>query len=138
MNRFVNDLKIELNKAEVDTSLFEEDIQAFKEIYNNDLAENYGELSQKAIAIKDQYYDLMKEANSEMSVAYQKVTNKADEVLKELKDYAEYNKSNIAKAQSIKEKAAKKITDSVNLEFSITDKNSHYSLSEIQNETRLA
>lgn len=138
MNRFVDDLKIELNKAEVDTGLFEEDIQAFKEIYTSDLAERFGDLQQRAIAIKDQYYELMKEANSEMNVAYQKVVNKADDVLKELNEYAEYNESNIAKAKRIKEKASKKITDSVNLGFSITDKNSHYSLSEIQNETRLA
>jgi hypothetical protein len=138
MNRFVDDLKIELNKAEVDISLFEEDIQSFKEIYNNDLAERFGELQQKAISIKDQYYELMKEANSEMNVAYQRVVNKADEVLNELNEFAEYNESNIVKAEKIREKASKKIIDSVNLEFSISDTNSHYSLSEIQNETRLS
>lgn len=138
MNRFVDDLKIELNKAEVDIGLFEEDIQAFKEIYNNNLAEQYGELQQKAIAIKDQYYELMKEANSKMNVAYQEVLEKANEVLDELNEYAEYNESKIAKAKRIKKKASNKIIDSINLEFSISDTNSHYSLSEIQKETRLA
>lgn len=138
MNRFVDDLKIELNKAEVDFSLFEKDIQAFKKIYNNDLAEQFGELQQKAIAVKDQYYELMEEANSEMKVAYQKVVNKADEVLEDLNEYAKYNEDKIAKASQVKEKAANKITDSVNLEFSISDTNSHYSLSEIQKETQLA
>lgn len=139
MERFVNQLEIELQKAHVDQSLFDAHIKAFRDIYENNLVEKFADLNQAAIKIKDQYYDLMVDANAKMSAAYQKVKSKAESTLKEIIKYPEeLNKNLIQKAERLQQEAEGKLNDKVELEFHISDQRSHLSLSEMQNAADLA
>ncbi|MCF7792302.1 MAG: BREX system P-loop protein BrxC [Victivallales bacterium] len=139
MNRFVQALKIELTKAHIPNEEFDELINTFEDIYRNSLVENFGELNQTAMQIKDRYYDLMKDANASMNKAYQQVKTKAETILKEIKKYPEeLNSSIIQKAERILEEATQRLNDQVELEFHIADQRSHLSLSEMQNAVELA
>ncbi len=139
MERFVNALEIELQKAHVDQSLFSHSIKDFRDIFDNALVEKYADLNQVAIKIKDQYYELMVDANAQMNAAYQKVKATAESTLWEIKKYPEdLNKPLIIKAERLLNEAKSKLNDKVELEFHISDQRSHLSLSEMQNATDLA
>ena len=81
MDRFVNELQIELQKAQVEGTNFDPLITEFKDIYQNSLVERFADLNQCAIKIKDLYYDLMVDANARMNNAYLSVKSKAENTL---------------------------------------------------------
>jgi hypothetical protein len=139
MKRFVDNLRIELNKAQVSGVDFETPMLAFQTTYDTHLVDQFAQLQQAAQTIKDQYYDLMAAENETMKTAYMAVKAKASATLAEIQTYpADLNRALLFKAESAVKFAQERIFDKVELEFHIASQNSHLSLSEMQNAIALA
>ena len=139
MNQFINNLQIELTKASVKGVDFDTLIGDFNKIFEQHLVDEFPALQQTAIAIKDKYYSLMVEENGKMKQAYQAVVKKAGRILAELQKHPEeLNRSLLHQGQNMRTFASQKIFDNVSLEFHISCRNSHLSLSEMQSAVALA
>ncbi|WP_138994213.1 BREX system P-loop protein BrxC [Larkinella sp. C7] len=139
MKRFVDDLSVELHKAQVSDVDFDTPIQIFRDIYDNYLVDRFVDLQQTAQTIKDQYYKLVEAENKKMRPVYQAVKTKAVDTLTEIRKYPlNLNQLILTKAEATLKQAQDRIYDRVSLEFHISCQNSHLSLSEMQNAVALA
>lgn len=104
------------------------------------MVKNLGGLQQQVQLVKDGYYKLMKTAESGMSHAYQLLEGKVDGAMRLLKqNYPEsLNKHNRQKLEELKRYCTDRIKINLALEYSISCKNSSYSLSDLLNYTALA
>lgn len=138
--RFVGAVSAELNKADKADPVIQESTQEFLRLYNEDMVNNYPQIQEQAQTIKDHYFKLLKNASEGMSHQYRKLEGKVEAALKDLKkEYPdEFNEQNLRRLKNLKEYCAARIVDEPRLEFSIDDKNTGYSLSDVLNYTALA
>jgi len=136
--RFIEDVGSELKKADRTDSTIQEAHEEFKRLYKQDMVKNFGSLQQQVQIVKDSYYKLLKNAAAGMSHEYQLLSGKVDAALRSLKKYpAELNIQNQKKLEELKRYCSDRIIKEPVLEYTITCKNSGYSLSDILNYTAL-
>ena len=139
LKRFADQLMIELNKSGELKGNLKSGIEEFNRAYNDNLRDRFPEIMDIAQTIKDNYYNLMTEANDLMAIKYQAIKVQAEELLNTIGKFPEVpNKRNISDIKAIIEYARQRIFPSVSLEFQIACKNSNFSLSEIRNYNELA
>jgi len=132
IKRFVDELKIELEKANASTAEFEDSIERFTDIYSKSVVDNYKELLTEGQILKDTYHSLMVDANKDMSDAHSVLLTAANAVLTKISEYSEeLNRSLLAQVKAIANYADKRRNDSVSLEYTIRCSNCHFSLSEM-------
>lgn len=138
--RFIEDVSAELKKADQTDGNTRDAYDEFTRLYKQDMVKNFAQLQQQAQLVKDRYYKLLKNAASGMAHEYQLLQGKVDAAIRDLnKNYpAELNIQNQKKLESLKKYCSDRIVGEPNLEFSITCKDSGYSLSDILNYTALA
>ena len=136
---FVDELKIELEKANALTSEFENSIERFTAIYSKSVVDNYKELLSEGQKLKDAYHALIVTANKKMSDAHGALRTAANATLAEIKKYPEeLNRSLLVQVKAIADYADKRCNDTVSLDYTIKCSNCHLSLSEMINNTALA
>ena len=136
---FVDELKIELEKANASTSEFENSIERFTAIYSKSVVDNYKELLSEGQKLKDAYHALIVTANKKMSDAHGALRTAANATLAEIKKYPEeLNRSLLVQVKAIADYADKRCNDTVSLDYTIKCSNCHLSLSEMINNTALA
>lgn len=134
--RFIDDVCIELTKADRSDNSIKESQEEFNRLFKLDMVKNFGNLQQQVQTVKDGYYKLVKTASAGMSHEYQLLSGKIDAALRELKGYpSEPNLQNKQKLDTLKTYADKRVVGEPNLAFSITCTDSGYSLSDILNYT---
>lgn len=135
---FVDELKIELEKAYASTPEFENSIARFADIYSKSVVDNYKELLAEGQKLKDGYHLLIADANNKMSDAHIALGKAANTTLSEIKKFPEeLNRSLLIQVKAITDYAVKRINDSVSLDYTIKCSNCHLSLSEMINNTSL-
>jgi predicted nucleic acid-binding Zn-ribbon protein len=138
IKRFVDELKIELEKANASTADFEGSIERFTDIYSKSVVDNYKELLAEGQKLKDAYHALMVAANEEMSDAHSTLRTAANATMAEISKYPEaLNRNLFAQVKAITDYAEKRRNDAVNLDYTIRCSNCHFSLSEMKNNTAL-
>lgn len=138
IKRFVDELKIELEKANASTTEFETSIERFADIYAKSVVDNYKELLGEGQKLKDGYHTLMVAANKEMSDTHAALRSAVNVTLAEISKYPEeLNRNLLAQVKCIAEYADKRRNDAVSLEYTIRCSNCHFSLSEMINNTAL-
>jgi len=136
---FVDELKIELEKANASTAEFEGSIEIFDNIYSKSVVDNYKGLLAEGQKLKDAYHKLMIAANKEMSDAHATLSTAANATLTEVNKYPEeLNRKLLSQVKAIADYADKHRNDAVSLDYSIKCANCHFSLSEMINYTTLA
>jgi hypothetical protein len=137
--RFIEAVKTELNKADQSDDGILEAHEEFIRLYKQDMVNNYAQLQQQAQIVKDSYFKLLKHAASGMTHEYQILEGKVEAALRDLKkDFpVELNEQNQNKINNLKRYCLDRIITEPSLEFSITCKNSGYSLSDVLNYTAL-
>jgi hypothetical protein len=137
--RFIEAVTTELKKADQSDDGILEAHDEFIRLYKQDMVNNYTQLQQQAQIVKDSYFKLLKHAASGMTHEYQILEGKVDAGLRDLKkDYpVELNEQNLNKLNDLKHYCLDRIVTEPSLEFSITCKNSGYSLSDVLNYTAL-
>lgn len=137
---FIDNVYTELRKADKSDSLIEESQKDFNQLYTQDMIKNFGEIKNKVQIVKDAYYKLISNSSKIMSEKYKNVLNKIEAAMYELKQkYSEeLNLNNINKLNELKEYCLKRIDCNLSLDYSITCKNSGFSLSDIMNYIDLA
>jgi hypothetical protein len=139
IKRFVDELKIELEKANVTSSDIQKTIALFDEIYSRSVVEGYREILAEGQKLKDFYHALMVQANKKASDANRELLAAAKALITEIKSYPEtQNPDLLRQVQSIKEYAEKRINDEVKLDYTIKCASCHFSLSEMITCTALA
>lgn len=139
IKRFVDELKIELEKANASSEEFEEAIKSFTAIYSKSVVDNYKELLSEGQKLKDAYHALMITANTDMNDVHTKILTDANVTLSEIEKYPEeLNKILRAQVKGIADYAEKRRNVAVNLDYTIKCSNCHYSLSEMINYSALA
>jgi len=138
LQRFVDDLEVEMKKAAVSSMSMSAGIKEFKESYKKSIVDNFKELLNAAQKLKDGYFGLMKTENEEMSKLHIGLKDKAQVVIEEIAKYPEdLNTSNKIKAGVILKYAEQRINNKLELGKSIQCKNCNMSLSEMQNSIAL-
>ena len=136
---FVDELKIELEKANASTSEFENSIERFTAIYSKSVVDNYKELLSEGQKLRDAYHALIVTANKKMSDAHGALRTAANATLAEIKKYPEeLNRLLLVQVKAIADYADKRCNDTVSLDYTIKCSNCHLSLSEMINNTALA
>ena len=138
--RFIEAVDAELKKADRSDSEINEAGKEFARLYGQDMVANFSKLQQQAQTAKDRYFKLLKNAASAMTHTYQTVDRKVAAAIKDLKDNypAGLNQYNQSKLESLQQYCADRVIDEPEIEFSITDKNSGYSLADMLNYDTLA
>ena len=136
---FVDELKIDLEKADVTSSDIQKAIKLFNEIYSRSVVEGYKEILAEGQKLKDFYHTLMVEANKTASEANRELLAAATALITEINSYPEtLNPDLLQQVQSIKEYAEKRINKEVKLDYTIKCASCHFSLSEMMTCTALA
>ena len=136
---FVDELKIELEKANETSSDIQKAIKLFDEIYSRSVVEGYKEILAEGQKLKDFYHTLMVEANKTASEANRELLAAATALITEINSYPEtLNPDLLQQVQSIKEYAEKRINKEVKLDYTIKCASCHFSLSEMMTCTALA
>jgi len=131
---FIEDVAKELKKADRTDSEIQEAHEEFNRLYKQDMVKNFSNLQQQAQIVKDSYYKLIKNAAAGMSHEYQLLGGKVDAALRTLKSYpADLNVENQRKLDELKRYCSHRIIKEPVLEYSISDKNSGYSLADMLN-----
>jgi hypothetical protein len=137
--RFVDDVIAEMDKANKLDLEIQDAQREFVRLFDENIVNNYNQLQAQAQLVKDGYFNLLKNAAGGMTHAYQKLGVKVDASLTDLKkNYpADLNERNQSKLVSLKKYCADRSIQEPRLEFSIADKNSGFSLSDMLNYTAL-
>ena len=134
IKRFVDDLKIELEKADASSEKFEEVIKVFESLYSKSVVDGYKEILAEGQELKDYYHALMVEANQKMSDAHEALHAAAKATISEINKYPEeLNRGLLTQVQGIIDYASKRINGDVKLDYTIKCANCHFSLSEMNN-----
>jgi hypothetical protein len=139
IKRFVDELKIELEKANAVNDDFKNAITVFDSLYGKSVIGGYKEIIAEGQKLKDFYHTLMVDANKKMSGVHRSMLTSAKTVQAEIKKYPEnLNRLLNAQVQGIVDYAAKRINDEVKLDYTIKCSTCHLSLSEMISYTALA
>jgi len=138
--RFINAVDAELKKANQSDLAIEDAGKEFKRLYTQDMVANFTQLQQQSQIVKDRYFKLLKNAASAMTNLYQMLEAKVAAALKDLRaNYpADLNQHNLSKLENLQQYCADRRVAEPEIGFSVTDKNSGYSLSDMLNYSALA
>ncbi len=139
IKRFVDDLKIELEKSDASNEKFKDAINTFESLYTKSVVEGYKDILAQGQILKDLYHALMVEANQKMSDAYNGLQTAANATIVEINKYPkDLNRGLLTQVQGIIDYASKRMNGEVKLDYTIKCSNCHFSLSEMNNYTVLA
>jgi hypothetical protein len=101
---------------------------------------NFAQLQQQSQIVKDRYFKLLKNAASAMTNLYQMLEAKVAAALKDLRaNYPrDLNQHNLSNLENLQRYCADRRVAEPEIGFSVTDKNSGYSLSDMLNYSALA
>lgn len=138
--RFIGAVDAELKKANQSDLAIEDAGKEFKRLYTQDMVANFTQLQQQSQIVKDRYFKLLKNAASAMTNLYQMLEAKVAAALKDLRaNYpADLNQHNLSKLENLQRYCADRRVAEPQIGFSVTDKNSGYSLSDMLNYSALA
>jgi len=138
--RFIGAVDAELKKANQSDLAIEDAGKEFKWLYTQDMVANFTQLQQQSQIVKDRYFKLLKNAASAMTNLYQMLEAKVAAALKDLRaNYpADLNQHNLSKLENLQQYCADRRVAEPEIGFSVTDKNSGYSLSDMLNYSALA
>ena len=138
--RFITAVEAELKKANQSDQAIEDAGKEFRRLYTHDMVENFAQLQQQSQIVKDRYFKLLKNAASAMTQTYQLLGEKVVTALNDLKiNYpADLNQHNLRKLENLQQYCADRVVAEPEIEFSVTDKNSDYSLADMLNYSALA
>jgi len=132
--RFVEDLRLEYDKCDDVPAGFQEQYDSFQAIIQEDIVAKFSDIQSIAQKMKDQYYELMKEANSEMSEKHSELKKKAESLLKEIEKYPpELNESVIERTKKLIDYAQKRINKEISLSFDVRCTHCGLTFSEMKN-----
>jgi hypothetical protein len=137
---FIEDVTAELKKADRSDDSVHDANEEFLRLYKEDMVKDFTRLQQQAQVVKDSYFKLIKNAALGMTHEYQLLQGKVDGAIHNLEQNypAELNVQNKKKLDDLKRYCSDRIVGEPSLDFSITCKNSGYSLSDILNYIALA
>lgn len=138
--RFITAVNAELKKASQSDLGIEDAGEEFNRLYVLDMVANYTHLQQQTQIVKDRYFKLLKNAASAMAYTYQLQMEKVIAAQKDLRnDYpADLNQHNLLKLENLLQYCTERVVVEPEIGFSVTDKNSGYSLSDMLNYSALA
>lgn len=137
--RFIQLVKIELQKANISSSEIEAATIEFENSMGKDLIEHFPEINTAAQKVQDKYYQLMVDGAHRMSELHQYLKTDIEEGTQDLKQNypAELNEKSRRDLESLLKYAESRILRDIQLQFHIQDQKSHLSLSEILNNIQL-
>lgn len=138
--RFIIAVDAELRKANQPDLAIEDAGNEFKRLYTQDMVANFAQLQQQSQIVKDRYFKLLKNAASAMTNLYQMLAAKVTAANKDLcaNHPADLNRHNLEKLESLQQYCANRVIAEPEIGFSVTDKNSGYSLSDMLNYSALS
>lgn len=131
--RFTEDASAELKKANQSDISLHDAYEEFIRLYKLDMVNNFTQLQEQAQVVKDSYFKLFNNAASGMTNEYRLLEGKVDAALQDLKKNfpADLNRQNQSKLEELKRYCTDRIVTEPSIDFSITCKNTGYSLSNI-------
>ncbi len=138
LKRFVDDLEVEIEKTDISSVKMTNNIKDFYTLYKTSLVDKYKEILTVSQKLRDEYFELMKAENNEMSSLHSGLRDKADALIQEIAKFPEApNRINRQKAEEILKYANQRINPTLELGKSIQCKNCNMSLSEMKNSIAL-
>ncbi|NJW54392.1 BREX system P-loop protein BrxC, partial [Salinimicrobium sp. CDJ15-91] len=137
--RFIQLVKIELQKAAISSPEIESATKEFEIAMGKDIIEHFPEIDTAAQKVRDGYYHLMVDGAHKMSELHQYLKNDIEEAAKDLKQNypAELNEKTRRDLESLLKYTESRIVKNIQLQYHIQDQNSHLSLTEILNNIQL-
>jgi hypothetical protein len=137
--RFIQLVKIELQKAAISSPEIEAATIEFEKAMGKDIIEHFPEIDTAAQKVRDGYYHLMVDGAHKMSELHQYLKNDIEEASRDLKQNypAELNEKSRRELESLMKYAESRVVRNIQLHYHIQDQNSHLSLSEILNNIQL-
>lgn len=134
-HRFIDLVDAELKKANQSDLAIVDAGKEFKRLYSQDMVTNFSQLQQQTQIVKDHYFKLLKNAAAGMTNLYQSLAAKVATVLKDLqtKYPADLNQQNLSKLENLQQYCKDRIISEPEISYSVTDKNSGFSLSDMLN-----
>jgi hypothetical protein len=131
--RFIEDTEAELKKANLSDDSLHHAYEEYIRLYRQDMVTNFAQLLEQAQIVKDSYFKLFNNAASRMTHEYRLLEGKVDATLRDLeKNFpVDLNRQNQSKLQDLKRYCTDRIVAEPSIEFSITCKNTGYSLSNV-------
>ncbi len=138
LKRFVDDLEVEIEKTDISSVNMTSNIKEFNALYKTSLVDQYKEILTVSQKLRDEYFELMKAENDEMSSLHSDLRDKANVLMEEIKKFPEVpNQKNRQKTEEILKYAHQRINPTLELGKSIQCKNCNMSLSEMKNSIAL-
>jgi hypothetical protein len=136
---FAETVTAELIKANIVDETINEASKELLSLYKQDMVKNYAAIQQQAQKIKDAYYQLVNSASQKLTIQCEGLLSKTSKVLNELNtNYPkELNIHNASKLSVIKKYCQDRVLTEPELGFTISCKNSGFSLSEVLTSTEL-
>ncbi len=130
--QFANAVADELQKAARTDSEIQSLIEEFKQLYDQNIVEQYGNLQQAAQKIKDRYHALFSEAMSDCADKYTELEKMAVDLITEINSLPQgLNEEVRQKAENLKQYAQQRSKKEIELEFDVKDKISRFTYSEV-------
>lgn len=136
---FAESVASELIKANITDEEINTATKELLSLYKQDMVKNFVSIQQQAQKIKDAYYKLVKSASHELTNQCKAILVKINNADSELtaKYPKELNSHNIVKLYTIRKYCQDRVLEDPELGFSISCKNSGFSLSELLTSTEL-
>ena len=133
--RFVNAVKTELQKAEIDNSTVNQKSLDFENAIAEDVIDKFADIQSAAQIIKDEYFQLMSSNAAIMSDSYTKLKENTQAAKSDLSTNfpSNLNTHNLNQLNGLIDYASKRILKAVRLEYQIDCQDSKFSLSDILN-----
>ncbi len=129
---FVTGVNDELLKAAKTNPTIQQLSEEFDALYAEDVVKNYADIEQKAQKIKDEYFQLMQTAASDMADKYSLLKQLAEKLIAEINTLPfGLNEQALQKATRTLQYATSRTNKNVEIEFDIKDKTSRFTYSEM-------
>lgn len=129
---FVVDVTDELKKAAKTNNALTQLSADFEKQYAGGVVKNFAAVQQCAQKTKDEYFNLMQSAATEMATRYVKLKKDAEVLIKKIEALPKgLNDEALMKSNSILQYAAQRTQTKVDLDFDIKDKNTRFTYSEM-------
>jgi len=129
---FSSEVNDELIKAARSVPVVSQLVAEFNTLYSKEVVKNYGAIQQVAQKIKDEYYNLMQAAATDMAIKYTQLKTDAEALIKEIDSLpAGLNESALYIANGVLQFAMQRTRPDVDLGFDVKDKNTRFTYSEM-------
>jgi uncharacterized protein YpuA (DUF1002 family) len=129
-SNFSKAVENELQKANIQNQIIENQTKLFDETLTKDVIEKFGEIETTVQAIKDEYYDLMKASAVKMAKAYSNLKTDIEKAQDDLeKNYpATLNTTNKNKLKSLFDNCINKTSDDIEIIYRVQCQKTGFSL----------